>query len=101
MFVKTNCVVFVDSNDQMPIVCPYDIVDDVGKDPGILGRPGVDLSTVSSNFYKQYQAALALVPCDATAVRVFTTDDIEEKEYTIGVIFVYDKSVAAIENWLE
>ena len=99
--MRSNCQDFVDNNKQLPIACPYDIDDDIGKDPGILGRPGVDLSEVSSNFYKQYEAALALVPCDATAVRVFTTDDIEEKEYTIGVIFVYDKSVAAIEKWLE
>jgi hypothetical protein len=85
----------------MPIICPYEVKDGAGIDPGVLGSTGVDLNKVSSNFYKQYKAALALVPCDATALRVFTTDEIEGKQYTIGIIFVYESSVAAIKKWLE
>ena len=92
---------YPDSTDQFSITCPYDINDDTGIDPGILGAPGVDLNEVSSSFYKQYKAALALVPCDATALRVFTPDNIKGKEHTIGIIFLYDKSVEALKKWLE
>ena len=107
----TNCVVVVentpsyqpsyDSTYELPITCPYKVTDEAGLDPGVLGSAGVDLSKVSANFFKQYKAALALVPCDATALRVFTTDDIEGKAYTIGIIFVYESSVEAIKKWLE
>ena len=111
----TNCVVVVKNDPsyqpsyepsyqpsyELPITCPYKVTDEAGLDPGVLGSAGVDLSKVSANFFKQYKAALALVPCDATALRVFTTDDIDGKDYSIGIIFVYDSSVKAIKDWLE
>ena len=100
--METDCVYDVETSSyKLPITCPYGITDEEGIDPGVLGSAGVDLNKVSSNFYKEYKAALALVPCDATALRVFTTDDIKGKEYTIGIIFVYESSVEAIKNWLE
>ena len=86
---------------NFPITCPYEITEEAGINPGVLGSGEIDLSQVSSNFYQQYKAALALVPCDATALRVFTTDEIEGKKFTIGIIFVYDSSVEAIKMWLE
>ena len=106
LFVEANVAIFRDETSniapKLPITCPYDGVSDgPGIDPGFLGSAGVDLSEVTSNFYKQYKAALALVPCDATALRVFTTDEIEGKEYTIGIIFVYDASVKTMKKWLE
>ena len=104
--MKTNCVeVFEKSlsgtTNNLPIQCPYEINDDAGLDPGVRGSPGVDLDALSANLFKQYKAALELVPCDATALRVFTTDEIEGKDYTIGIIFLYDASVTPIKNWLE
>ena len=107
LFVETNFAIFRDETSNisptLPITCPYDVggIDGPGIDPGFLGSSGVDLSEVTSNFYKQYKAALALVPCDATALRVFTTDEIEGKEFTIGIIFVYDASVQSMNEWLE
>ena len=88
-------------NDKWAITCPYNVTDSAGLNPGVLGEVGVDLSKVSNSFYKQYRAALALVPCDATVLRAFTTNHISGKQYTIGTIFVYDASVEAIKNWLE
>ena len=100
--METSCLYELDkSSYKLPITCPYRVNDEEGIDPGVLGSTGVDLNKVSNNFYKEYKAALALVPCDATALRVFTTDDIEGKAYTIGIIFVYESSVEAIKNWLE
>lgn len=107
LFVETNFAIFRDETSniatKLPITCPYDVggIDGPGIDPGFLGSAGVDLSKVSSNFYKQYKAALALVPCDATALRVFTTDEIGGKEFTIGIIFVYDASIKNQKEWLE
>ena len=101
----SNCVALVEKSPsniyKLPITCPYAVTDGEGIDPGVLGSPGVDLGMASANFYKQYKAALALVPCDATALRVFTTDEIEGKDFTIGIIFVYDASVDDIKEWLE
>ena len=91
----------VELTEKWAITCPYNITDSAGLNPGVLGAVGVDLSKVSNGFYKQYRAALALVPCDATALRVFTTDQISGKEFTVGIIFVYDTSVEALKNWLE
>ena len=105
MLQETNSLYAVEESSyylyNFPITCPYEISDDVGINPGVLGSGEIDLSGVSSNFYAQYKAALALVPCDATALRVFTTDEIEGKEFTIGIIFVYDSTVEAIKKWLE
>ena len=62
---------------NFPITCPYEVTEEAGINPGVLGSGEIDLSAVSSNFYQQYQAPLALVPCDATALRVVTTYEIE------------------------
>ena len=93
------------SGDQLPFICPYEIQktedNKNGLDPGLLGSPGTDLTTVSRNFYAEYRAATAIVPCDATPMRVFTEDKIEGKEYTVAVIFVYESSVGRIKEWLK
>ena len=105
--MRTNCVSvfeksFSGTTNNLPIQCPYQNPnDDAGLDPGVRGSPGVDLDAVSANFFQQYKAALELVPCDATALRVFTTEEIEGKDYTIGIIFLYDASVTPIKKWLE
>ena len=90
-------------SDELPFVCPYNVEDNFGFNPGGVGlnSKGVDLEKVSKNFYKQYKAAFATVPCDATALRVFTEDQIPGKQYTVGSVFLYDKSVARLEKWLE
>ena len=100
--VKGRWLILFDfAQEKTKIEALEKLSDEAGINPGVLGSGEIDLSAVSSNFYKQYKAALALVPCDATALRVFTTDEIDGKEYTIGVIFVYDASVEALKNWLE
>lgn len=90
-------------SDNLPFVCPFNVEDNFGFNPGGVGlnSKGVDLEKVSKNFYKQYKAAFATVPCDATALRVFTEDQIPGKQYTVGSVFLYDKSVARLEKWLE
>ena len=106
MYMETNCVAVIEKSlsgttQKLPIQCPYEITDPGGLDPGVRGSKGIDLDSVSANFFQQYKAALELVPCDATALRVFTTNEIEGKDYTIGIIFVYDASVTPIIKWLE
>ena len=59
-----------------------------------------DLNEVSSNVYAQYRAALALVPCDARAISVFTENELGTNS-TISVIFVYDKPVEDLKTWLK
>ena len=108
VFIGTNVVVG-DENGKLPFQCPYQIPDDLpqpsknGNEGGglfpIFGEED-DLDTGTSDVYGQYRAALALVPCDARAISVFTTPLID-LSHTVSVIFVYDKPVQELKKWLE
>ena len=90
------------NKEHLPFICPYEIKDKTGPglDPGLRGSPGTDLNQVTGSFYAQYKAATAQVPCDATVMRVFTEKQLG-KDYTVGVIFVYESSVDRLKHWLE
>ena len=98
-----------DKYDKLPFQYPYKIPDDMpqpsrtGNEGGglflVLGEED-DLDSSTSDVYGQYQAALALVPCDARAISVFTTPLID-LSHSVSVIFVYDKTVEELKKWLE
>ena len=95
--------------NKLPFQCPYKVPEgdrqctNTGEEGGglcaTLGKDG-GLNFNSSEIYAQYRASLALVPCDAQAISVYTTPLIKA-EQTISVIFVYDKSVDELKKWLE
>ena len=84
------------------IQCPTYAEDIPESDPGRAPSLtfGGSLSQTSRNFFKEYRAALALVPCDATAVRVFVEGDLETK-FTIAVVYIYENSVRDLQDWLK
>ena len=90
------------SDNALPFTCPYEVPKEntKGFNPGLLGSEGTDLTKVSTNFYAEYRAAQALVPSDATAMRVFNEEELN-KDYTVAVIFVYDSSVNKLKKWLK
>ena len=93
---------------QLPFQCPYKVpADSAGPStrgesggglPSTLYEDGV-LDQIDSDTYEEYKAALALVPCDARAISVFTNRLVAGK-YAISVIYVYDKSVEKLKIWL-
>ena len=87
---------------HLPFTCPYDVPKETKKgfNPGLLGSKGTDLTKVSNNFYAEYRAAQALVPCDATPMRVFNEEELG-KDYTVAVIFAYDSPVERLKKWLK
>ena len=62
--------------------------------------PNTSLSQVSSEFYSQFKAAGALVPCDAQAIQIYIETDIDTKESSVAVIYVFDRPVKKLEKWL-
>ena len=92
---------------NVPLQCPYKVPESSPqpgtKDGGLspkLVEEGI-LDDAPKSIYGQYRAALALVPCDGTALSVFTESEIPGKEYTVSVIFVYESSVDSIRRWLQ
>ena len=95
--------------DNLPFQCPYKTPKDSPK-PSVTGIGGGglfptlykngDLDKNTSDVYSQYRASLALVPCDAQAISVFTKPFIHG-DYTISAIYVYDKPVEDLQAWLE
>ena len=93
---------------KLPFDCPYKTPDG-SPQPSTTGKQGAGLfSTLyedgridesSSNVYSEYKAALALVPCDAKPITVFT-NDLVAGDYTISVIYLYDKPVERLKKWL-
>ena len=95
--------------DKLPFQCPYKIPEE-DPQPSATGEEGGGLiptlfedgglDDVNIDVYAQYRAALALVPCDAKPVSVFTEKEMGSN-YSISVIFVYDKTVEDLKRWLE
>jgi hypothetical protein len=67
---------------ELPFQCPYQVpkgspqcsstgIEGGGLCPELGDSGGLDRNT--SDVYAQYRAALALVPCDAQSISVFTT----------------------------
>ena len=93
---------------KLPFDCPYKTPDG-SPPPSATGQQGAGLfSTLyedgridesSSNVYSEYRAALALVPCDAQPISVFT-NPLVNGEFAISVIYLYDKQVDDLKKWL-
>ena len=93
---------------KLPFDCPYKTPDG-SPQPSTTGKQGAGLfSTLyedgridesSSNVYSEYRAALALVPCDAQPISVFT-NPLVNGEFAISVIYLYDKQVDNLKKWL-
>jgi hypothetical protein len=94
---------------ELPFQCPYKVPDD-GRKPSSTGDGGGGLfpelnedgglDANTSDTYAQYRASLSLVPCDARPISVYTTPLINA-DYTVSVVFVYDKPVEDLKKWLE
>ena len=94
--------------DKLPFQCPYEIPGDSPK-PSLSGREGggllpiiseEDLLVANNEVFGQYRAALALVPCDAQALSVFTAPLINIQN-AVSVVFVYNKPIEKLNKWLE
>ena len=96
--------------DKLPFQCPYKVpkgsiepsrtgIEGGGLLPNLYQDGGLRRNT--SDVYAEYRAALALVPCDARAISVFTEPQIANLDYTISVIYVYDQPVDDLKKWLE
>ena len=95
--------------DKLPFQCPYKVPEN-SPQPSKTGQGGgglfpkiselENLAANTSDVYAQYRAALSLVPCDATAISVFTTP-LTKFKHIVSVIFVYEKAVEELKFWLE
>ena len=100
-------IVFGDN--ELPFQCPNSPPEILASSPSEAGEAGVGLKTTlyeegmldgnDSEVYNDYRAALALVPCDAKPITVFT-NDLVAGDYTISVIYLYDKPVERLKKWL-
>ena len=99
------------NTNNVPFKCPYQppegdpkpttdltIKAEGGLDPSLFTSGGLDDEPQST--YAQYRAALALVPCNSRALSVFPKDQLGSN-FTVAVIFVYEKSVEEIKHWLK
>ena len=93
---------YKDDTNTLPFSCPYELPEGnlKGFDPSVRGSKGTDLSKVSIEFYAEYKAAQALIPCDGTPLRIYNEEELG-KDHTVGVIFVYDSSINRLKKWLE
>ena len=94
--------------DELPFQCPMQVPDG-SPTPSKTGIEGggllpviseEDLLAADSGVFGQYKAALAMVPCDAQAVSVFTSPLIKLKN-AVSVVFVYDRPINELKKWLE
>ena len=93
---------------KLPFQCPYKVPEG-STQPSVTGEEGAGLIATlyedgtldanNSDSYSEYRAALALVPCDATPVSVFT-NPLVAGDYTISVVYVYEKPIQALKEWL-
>ena len=79
----------------MPFTCPQEI--EGGNDPKDVEKIK---SRLNGDDYLQYRAALALVPCTATAQKSFLEKDLDT-QFTVAVAFIYDQSIEDLKYWLE
>ena len=93
---------YKDDKNTLPFSCPYELPKGnlKGFDPSVRGSKGTDLNKVSLEFYAEYRAAQALIPCDGTPLRIYNEEELG-KDHTVGVIFVYDSSINRLKKWLE
>ena len=82
-------------NKPLPFTCPEDVKG--GIDP--INDPSVRRQLDSSTYF-EYRAALALVPCSATALQAFVEDNLNT-EFTVAVAFIYDQPIEDLKYWLE
>ena len=91
------------SDHQLPFTCPFNIPKGLPKpgekDGGL--APNFNLDRVDKRVYGQYKAAEALVPCDGKAIQLFTTNDIQDKEYSVSAIYVFSRPIQQLEKWLK
>ena len=94
--------------DDLPFLCPYKVPDG-SPQPSKSGTEGggllpliseEDLTNADGGVFGQYKAALAMVPCDAQALSVFTSPLIKMNN-AVSVIFVYNKPIEELKRWLE
>ena len=94
--------------DDLPFFCPYKVPDGSPR-PSKSGIEGggllpliseEDLTNADGGVFGQYKAALAMVPCDAHALSVFTSPLIKMNN-AVSVIFVYNKPIEELKRWLE
>ena len=93
---------------KLPFDCPFKPPDG-NPEPSTTGEQGAGffptlyedghLDESSSKVYSEYRAALALVPCDAQPIIVFT-NPLVNGEFAISVIYLYDKQVDNLKKWL-
>ena len=93
------------SSDQLPFTCPFNIPEGLPKpgekDGGLAPAPNFNLDRVDKGVYGQYKAAEALVPCDAKPIQLFTTNDIQDKEYSVSAIYVFSRPIQQLAKWLK
>ena len=101
-----SCVsgdVLDNSSDQLPFTCPFNIPKGLPKpgekDGGL--APKFNLDRVDKGVYGQYKAAEALVPCDGKPIQLFTTNDIQDKEYSVSAIYVFGRPTQQLKRWLK
>ena len=94
--------------DDLPFLCPYKVPDG-SPQPSKSGTEGggllpliseEDLTNADGGVFGQYKAALAMVPCDAQALSVFTSPLIKMNN-AVSVIFVYNKPIEELRRWME
>ena len=94
-----------DSSDRLPFTCPFNIPKGLpkpgGRDGGFSPPHVVKLDRVDKRVYSQYKSAEALVPCDAKTIHIFTTDDIQDKLYSVSAIYVFDRPIQQLTKWLK
>merc|ERR1719367_1460495 len=96
--LSTTCLISLSNgrrNKPLPFTCPQEI--EGGNDPKEVEKIKRQLN---QDDYLQYRAALALVPCTATAQKAFLEKDLNT-EFTVAVAFIYDKSMEDLKYWLE
>ena len=79
----------------LPFTCPLKFDD--AYDPII---PDIVKGGFSDDVYLEYRAALAVVPCDADPKGVYIEESLNT-EFTVSVVYLYDKSLRDLEEWLE
>ena len=111
VFGQYNTSPNVKSKEKLPFKCPYEVPEGTPTPSSDLTAQNVggleaslfengDLDDEPINTYAQYRAALALVPCNARALSVFPKDQLGSN-FTVAVIFVYEKSVEELKQWLK
>ena len=94
--------------DTLPFECPNKTPEG-SPQPSLTGEEGGGflptlyedgtLDRNTSEEYSEYRAALALAPCDVRPISVFT-NPLVSGEYTVSVIYVYEKPVQNLKDWL-